>query len=485
MRDFRLGCAHKVQEVTKEGFDKDVAALRQVVSDRLGAERVQLWLGPDTVWSLVGAAVRIGLANQSQLNFVRRRFLPLIIAACREHLGPDATLELAIAAGNCQPSAAIATAIAASPVAKSQPVGEAAGANVVRAIRPASAVERRWLRLPDFVPGAVNRLVYNSARLAAEQPGRHSPLFFYGPTGVGKTHLLEGLCEATRQAQPRAGVLYLTAEQFTSQFVAAAKETGLPSFRRKFRGIDLLALDDLAFFENKTKTLIEVQYLLSTLLGEGRQLALAADRPLAELEFLGPELMGRLRGGLTLRVDPPDFEARVQISRNLARQRCVDLPAATHDFIASFFVDHARSISGAVHRLKAVADLHSQPLTVAETEEALADLVRHQRRVIRLADIDRAVCEAFGLEQRALQEADKSKRLAQPRMLAMFLARKYTRAALGEIGRYFGQRSHSSVIGAQKKVSAWLADGQSLAVAHRQCPAEETLRRIEIALRVG
>lgn len=490
MREFREACAHKVQVVTKEGSDKDVAALRQVVADRVGAQRMLLWLGPDTRWSIDGLAVQIGLANQSQLNFVRRRFLPLLLEACRQVLGGEASLELCVAA----PSDAAAATLAVPTKSADELNVAATEGNASRRGSPrdvnndpqrAATSERRWLRLDDFVPGNVNRLVHSSTRLAAEQPGRHSPLFFYGPTAVGKTHLLEGLCSQMRQCQPRAGVLYMTAEQFTTQFVIAARGAGLPSLRRKFRGIELFALDDVQFLAGKPKTLIEAQYLISTLHAEGRQLALAADRPLSELEFLGPEVVGRLRSGLSLRVDAPDYEARVQITKNLAAERGLILSAEALTFIATYFVDHARAISGAVHRLKAVGDLHDRLLTQAEIEETLADLASHQRRVIRLADIDRAVCAAFGLEESSLQETDKSKRLSQPRMLAMFLARKYTRAALGEIGRYFGQRSHSSVVGAQKKVSAWLAQGQSLDVAHRPCSAEETLRRIEAALRVG
>lgn len=484
----RLAGSDKVQEVSKEGADKDVDAVRRAAEQRLGVERMRLWLGDDAQWSRTGGGVRVLVAHRSQLSFVRKRFLPLLLEACRSVLGDDATLELDLVAG--LPAAGLPAE--RSPAEKS-PALAGSVQRVIQCESPAISAPRArstqsrsapWPSLDTFVSGDANRLVHHSVKLAAEQPQRHSPLFFHGPTGTGKTHLLQGLCDAIRRRSGGAA-LYLSAEQFTTQFVAAIRETGVPSFRRKFRGLAMLALDDVQFLAGKKQTLGEMQSLFGTLESEGRPVALAADRPLSELEFLGPELLGRLRGGLSLRVDPPDFLARRQLAQHWSAEMGLELPSGSAEFVAAHFSEHARAVRGAILRLQAVAQLHGGKLSLEQVEQALADLVRAQRRSVRLCDIERVVCDAYGLDQQSLQATDKCRRLAEPRMLAMFLARKFTRAPLGEIGRYFGQRSHSSVSGAQKKVADWLANGQTLCLAERRDSASETLRRLEAALRVG
>ncbi len=321
---------------------------------------------------------------------------------------------------------------------------------------------RRFASLETFVAGNANRLAIASAEMVVRQPGHLTPLMFYGPTGVGKTHLLEGVWTAARKSHGRLTTIYLSAEQFTSQFLEALRGSGLPSFRRKYRGVGVLVLDDLQFFVGKRATQVELLHTIDTFLQEGRQLVFAADRSPPDLPELGPELITRIASGLVCRIEPPDYATRLGILGQMAKRMKLHVPADVQQFVASRLTSHARELSGALCRLSATSQSLGRPISLAMAEEALADLIAHSGRAVRLHDIEKAVCEVFGLEPASLQSDVKGKRVSHPRMLAMWLARKHTRAALSEIGHFFGRRSHSTVVSAQKRVDGWMTSGLPL-----------------------
>ncbi|MFZ5831478.1 MAG: chromosomal replication initiator protein DnaA [Planctomycetota bacterium] len=348
-----------------------------------------------------------------------------------------------------------------------------------------STGRRRFASLDDFVEGQANRLPLSSAERAVASPGQYTPILYHGPTGVGKTHLLEGIWCAARRGPQRRSAVYLSAEQFTSYFIEALRGAGLPSFRRKYRGVELLLIDDLQFFVGKRATQFELLYTIDTLLREGRQLVFSSDRPPDQLAELGPEMITRLQSGLMCAVEPPDYEARREIASRMAHRMGLVLPDDVRDFVATRFACHARAISGALCRLQATVEALGGGLTLTSAENALSDMLRHHEPVVRLADIEKAVCEVFELQSTSLQSSEKGQRVSHPRMLAMWLARKHTRAALGEIGRHFGRRSHSTVISAQKRVDGWLSEQRLLKMADRHCSAEEAVRQIERRLAAG
>jgi chromosomal replication initiator protein len=249
--------------------------------------------------------------------------------------------------------------------------------------------------------------------------------------------------------------------------------------------VDLLLIDDLQFFCGKRATQIELLYTVDTLLRQRRQLVFACDRSPAEMRELGTELITRLEGGMVCRIDPPDYETRLGILAQMARRLGMNIPADVAQFVAARLTSHARELSGALCRLHATTLATGRPITVPMAEEALADLVRQSNRAVRLPDIEKAVCEAFGLEPGTLKSGRKAKEVSAPRMLAMWLARKYTRAALTEIGHYFGRRSHSTVVSAQKRVDTWLANGTPLALADHTWNVDDAIRRVERQLKVG
>jgi chromosomal replication initiator protein len=344
---------------------------------------------------------------------------------------------------------------------------------------------RRFATLAAFVIGASNRLAHTSAQIVAERPGSMTPLLVYGPHGTGKTHLLEAIWSAARTQNPKLNCVYLSAEQFTTFYVGAARGGGMPSFRRKYRAADLLLIDDLQFLTGKKGTLVELLHTIDTALRDGRQLVFAADRAPAELSGLGPELSTRLAGGMVCQLESPDLQTRFGLAQQFGRRLGIELAEDVAEFIATQITAGAREICGAVKRLHAASRMLQCSIDRDFAQEYLTDLLRHAGRAVRLADIEQAVCNVFQLPKESLQSQRRAKQVSAPRMLAMWLARKYTRAGLAEIGEYFGRRSHSTVISAHKRVTGWI-DGQSeIELTDSRCKVDEALRRVEAQLRTA
>jgi chromosomal replication initiator protein len=344
---------------------------------------------------------------------------------------------------------------------------------------------RQPLRLSDFVVGPSNRMAFAGVELAAARPGEMSPLVIHGPSGVGKTHLLEAACDRARELHPGITAVVLSAEQFTTAFLQSLHGGGLPGFRRTCRTADVLVIDDLQFFVGKKATLLELQQTLDAVLRQGRQVIFACDRELDALPDLGADLLTRLRGGMMARLLPPDYDVRRGIVAAVCDKRGLGVPDDVLHYVATSMTRHARELLGAINRLEATSHMLGLPVTLEMAQEALADLIRSSGRSVRLADIERAVCKAFGIESGALQSARRARSASHPRMLAMFLARKHTQAALTEIGGYFGRRSHSTVIAAQKAVGDWVAKGSQVVLADATWDVEEAIRRVEDVLRAG
>lgn len=498
--------------------DKEVvSAIRAMLADKVGRERFDLWFGAACRLSLHGEILLVELPNRFSQDWVRSHFRLEIEAACAETLGKPHAVEFRIdaalarlpaaprsarrggqrtatgqsdsepnldagtATGLLEPSAppsGACSSLASGSAAFSAPVPHESATIELNGAK-LGLNRRKFSTLEGFVVGASNRLAHASAQMVAEQPGRLSPLLVYGPTGVGKTHLLEGIWSAARKSRPGIHAVYLSAEQFTTYFLEALRGSGLPNFRRKYRGVELLIIDGLQFFAGKRATLNELLHTTDTLLREGRQLVFAADRAATDLRELSDELVARLSAGMACSIDPPDYPTRLGILRQLAKARGLAITDDVASFVATHLTTHARELSGALNRLEAAARMLHKPITRALAEEALAEMIRHNARAVRLDDIDKAVCEVLGLEAETLQSGGRGKGVSQPRMLAMWLARKHTRAALAEIGRHFGRRSHSTVVSAQKTVGAWVANQSTLELSGRRWNVEDTIRRIE------
>lgn len=466
-----------------KGDTEIVSILRGALVEEVGQPRYDFWFGAGIRLEIDGTKLIVSAPTPFFQDWLRTNFRQSLELAGAKALGvrPEVVFRVedrtAEEPARPLPSAVAADGVALGSAAVLSESGEAPGPQAGRLRHPG---------LESFVAGRRNRTARKTAEMILERPGAMSPVLFYGPTSVGKTHLLRALCASFRRQRPHSACLYLTAEQFTSGFLQALHgRSGVPTFRHKCRDVELLALDDLQFFCGKRATLNELLSTIDHLMREGRQLVFAADRPPAELAEFGAELRTRLESGMVCEIQAADYEMRVEILGQMASRMGLDVPEAVKHFIASQLTNHARELSGALCRLQAASLASGRPIDRALAEETLADMIRHCQRPVRLQDIERAVCNAFGVEAESLRSSSKSKSASQPRMLAMWLARKHTRAALSEIGRFFGRRSHSTVLSAQKRVEEWLARGATVELADRLWGAEEAVRHAERFLQVG
>jgi chromosomal replication initiator protein len=471
-----------------------VSAITRAIAERIGKDRFEMWLAGSTI-RVENRSLLLGATEAFKLERIRRNFRGDVIAAAERVLGYEPGLVLAIdeAARKAAKEAAAGKEKNAAAVDQRQLELFAATAPAVDGEESASRPEttafktlrRPFASLDALIVGDGNRVAHAAATSLLGRLGKVSPLLFYGPTGCGKTHLLEGIWSAARKSGQVRRVVYLTAEQFTTHFVEALKGAGLPSFRRKYRDVEILLIDDVQFFAGKRSTLVELLYTIDTLLQEGRQVVLAADRPPAELRFLGSDIATRLAGGLACGIEPADFATRESILRQMARKEGIDVPSDVLSHLAAQLAGDARQLAGGLHRLAAVSRAYERPITLELAQTALADVLQAARRAVRLPDIVGAVCHLFGMEPEQMNSPSRSPTVSHPRMLAMFLARKYTRAALSEISRFFCRKSHTTVLSAEETVQQWLSRGKTLALPQGNCRVEEALRRVEMQLRLA
>jgi chromosomal replication initiator protein len=469
-----------MQDVVMEDSDR-LSVLREALRRRLGAERCDLWLGGRTRMAFTGETLRIACASPVELQWLRRR-LQAPLAECCAALW-SAPVEIVFEELPAAPTtvARAEDATASRPEKPSTP-----RAPVETNCRPSSAPPMTPRHTFDnFTIGPCNHLAAQAARDLAQQPGRFTPLLLHGPPGCGKTHLLYAIEHVARSARGRIRCVALTAEQFTSQFLDALNRRALPGFRQKTRSVDLLLIDDVQFFDNKKATLEELLYTIDALHSRGGQAALASDCTLADLHPMSPELACRISAGLTVALELPDCATRAGIFRTMALRANVKLEDQVVELVARQIVGSARLLSGALNRLLAASMAAKRPITSEITETVLADFCRQHAPQVRLADIQRAVCDVFGVESATLLSPRKNRAAAEPRMLAMWLARRYTRAALSEIGDFFGGRSHSTVVSAKRKLDGLISRGGEMIVGDHACPVEEAVRRVEARLRTG
>jgi chromosomal replication initiator protein len=485
--------------VTKDDMEI-VAAVHRALADRVGKDRFAAWFSRGVRMEPSAATLRIAAGDSFRLEYLRRAFRADLLAAAQLVIGTEAGLEFVVEAVATPPAEEIAAAPSAPPEnATEDCVAEEStkpGPRVIRltpaAIAPARD-EQRTHRLPrrqfaslhDFHASDDNRVALSAAQTAAARPGTYSPLTFVGPPGSGKSHLLEGIWRVVRDSRSLNRVIYLSAEQFTNQFLEALRQSGTPSFRRKYRDVELLLIDDVQFFAGKQSTLVELVHTVDTLLREGRQLVFAADRPPSEMRGMGSELPARLGGGLVCTLQPADFATRRGILQQLAAKPGPTAPPEVLSWLAAQLNGDARQLAGAMHRLRAASEAHDRTIDLIFAQSVLDDLIHASRRPVRLPEIVEAVSDVFGVPADELQSSSKAASVTLPRMLIMFLARKWTRAAHSEISRTLGRKSHSTVVSAQHKVTEWLADGKTVSLLTGQCRVEDAIKRVESQLKLG
>lgn len=305
----------------------------------------------------------------------------------------------------------------------------------------------------NFVEGKSNQLALAAARQVAENPGEsYNPLFLYGGVGLGKTHLMHAVGNALKQQNPEAKVVYLHSERFVADMVKALQLNAISDFKRYYRSVDALLIDDIQFFAKKDRSQEEFFHTFNALLEGGQQMILTCDRYPKEIDGLEERLKSRFGWGLTVAVEPPELETRVAILMNKASQARIDLPPDAAFFIAQRIRSNVRELEGALKRVIASAHFTGKPVDVELIKESLKDLLALQDKQVSLDNIQRTVAEYYKIKVADLMSRRRSRSVARPRQVAMALAKELTNHSLPEIGDSFGGRDHTTVLHACRKI---------------------------------
>ncbi len=326
-------------------------------------------------------------------------------------------------------------------------------------VRPASdeSVQQHHLvehyTFDNFVEGKSNQLALAAARQVAENPGEsYNPLFLYGGVGLGKTHLMHAVGNALKVQNPGAKVVYLHSERFVADMVKALQLNAISDFKRYYRSVDALLIDDIQFFAKKDRSQEEFFHTFNALLEGGQQMILTCDRYPKEIDGLEERLKSRFGWGLTVAVEPPELETRVAILMNKASQARIELPPDAAFFIAQRIRSNVRELEGALKRVIASAHFTGRSVDVELIKESLKDLLALQDKQVSLDNIQRTVAEYYKIKIADLMSRRRSRSVARPRQVAMALAKELTNHSLPEIGDSFGGRDHTTVLHACRKI---------------------------------
>lgn len=305
-----------------------------------------------------------------------------------------------------------------------------------------------------FVEGKSNQLARAASLQVAENPGKaYNPLFLYGGVGLGKTHLIHAIGHAIEQSKPGAKVVYLHSERFVADMVKALQHNTIDEFKRYYRSVDALLIDDIQFFAGKERSQEEFFHTFNSLLEGQQQVILSCDRYPKEVDGLEDRLKSRFGWGLTVMIEPPELETRVAILKNKALQSQIDLPDEVAFFIGKRIRSNIRELEGALRRVIANAQFTGKPITTDFAKEALRDLLALQDKLVTMENIQKTVAEYYKIRVADILSKRRNRSLARPRQLAMALCKELTNHSLPEIGDAFGGRDHTTVIHACRKVA--------------------------------
>ncbi|HNQ24435.1 MAG TPA: chromosomal replication initiator protein DnaA [Phycisphaerae bacterium] len=433
--------------------DDAVARLAARIAEKVGPQRYGVWFKNVTRFTFADGYLRVSAPNPFIAEWIERHFAEAIGEAAREVAGQEFTLSftvepaLAKGLGKRQPDRQV-DYIANNPERVARLHKQLGGLPAGRTLRG---------KMEDFVVGPCNQLAYAAALSAIEHPGeQYNPLFVHGGCGVGKTHLLQGIANALQERDPRFRCRYVSGEEFTNDYVYAIKAKEQEAFRDRYRNLDVLIIDDVHFLANKRGTQEEFLHTYQSVEAAGKQVVLASDASPKMIGHFSESLVSRFASGMVVRIDAPDASTRAEVLRRRARRMQVEVGEAVIQHIAANVRSNMRELEGALLRVVHQARQTGEALTVALAERALRELVRQTAPVVMLADIESSVAIFFGLNPADLHTSRKTRTIALARAITMYLSRKHTTMSYPEIGRFMGNKNHSTVILANRRISGQL-----------------------------
>jgi chromosomal replication initiator protein len=418
----------------------------------------KLWFDPIVCLDATPDQLVLGVPNDFAAIWIHDNYMDLILQRLRLTAGRE--VKVVLRKADSATAAANGVALDAEPARP-----RLAPPPPRRVARPAEERVRHAALSPrntfeNFVVGSNNQMAAAAARAVADAPGQsYNPLFLYGDTGLGKTHLMHAIGHAILARRPDARIAYLSAETFTNDFIQAIQENALTKFRQRYRHVDVLLIDDIQFLAGKERSQEEFFHTFNDLHGAGKQIVLSSDRRASEIEKLEARLVSRFEWGLPADIQPPDFETRLAILRTKAAAMKCELPAPVAAFIAQHIARNIRRLEGALIKVVSYAQLSGKPIDLAAAEMLLKDVLMEQaQNQLTIEGIQKRVADHFQIRHSDMTSKRRPNNIAIPRQIAMYLTRNLIpKHSLQEIGDAFGGRDHGTVIHACKAVDNMLA----------------------------
>ncbi len=461
-------------------LDSIAGQIHSKIEELIGGQRYKVWFKNSTQITCENGFVKVGIPNLFIGGWIEDHFSGAIAEAAKHVLGEETPVTFAI------------DPVLFRNLRKSQLNSQAAfieknAEQAIRGVGGKNGQERAYLppgrklrgKLIDFVVGPSNRLAYSVAQAVVDTPNRESsPVFFHSGCGLGKTHLLQGIANALSAERPTVRWLYATGEEFTNQFLYALRERTLDAFRHRFRNIDVLLLDDMQFIANKRATQEEFLHTFNAIEAGGKRVILASDAHPKMIGDLSDSLVNRLIAGMVVRIEQPDFETRCEILRRRAVATHHQVPAPVIHYIANKIRANVREIEGCLLKLLAYASLIKSPITLGLARQALEEHLTQTGKILTVSDIEQSVSTFFGLTPADLHTSRKSRTIALARNIAMYLARKHTELSFPEIARLMGNKNHTTVLLACRRIGKLVEDNADATWLSAAGPQKRNIREL-------
>jgi len=438
------------------------ARVRGRLRSEFGEAAYRNWLKKLTLVGLRGPELQLAVPTRFIRDWIGSNYSDRLLALWITENPAVRTIELVVEAGAKHVEEDGAAARRDPSPAGSGGRAEAGPPEIAKGILIHSLDPR--FTFEDFIVGKSNELAYAAAyRVADSATVPFNPLFLYGGVGLGKTHLMHAIAWHIRKRSPERRVIYLSAEKFMYQFVRALRDKNTMAFKEQFRSVDLLMIDDVQFISGKDSTQEEFFHTFNALVDQNRQVVVSADKSPSDLEGMEERMKSRLGWGLVADIHPTTYELRLGILQAKAEKIKHEVPGKVLEFLAHKITSNIRELEGALNRIAAHATLIGRAVTIETTQELLHDLLRANDRRVTIEEIQKRVAEHFNIKVSDMHSARRSRGVARPRQVAMYLSKLLTPRSLPEIGRKFGGRDHTTVMHAVRRVEELRASDASFA----------------------
>jgi len=437
-----------------------ISAINEALARKVGPQKYRIWFKNSTKMTLTGGYLKVGVPNLFIASWIENHFSNEITQAVREVAGSspkitftiDPELSGSLRRAQLDSQAQLVTGAQSRLSSRGTKISAVGG----------PSTKKLYFSLDTFVVGVSNQLAYNAAKAVIEE--KHcpfNPLFIHGGYGVGKTHLLQGICNAVCSKRPQTDWMYLSAEDFVNQFVLALKTKKLEAFRCRMRQTDLLAIDDIHFLASKPSTQEEFLHTFNTISLAGKQVVLVSDAHPKMIGQISEKLVNRFVSGMVVKIQNPDFNTRCKICRQYAGKLAADngrlkigkgIPENVIKYIAENLRTNVRELEGALLKLIAFSALQNEKINLAMAQAVMAEHLERCDPIVHISDIESAVATFFGITPANIHSSKKDRTVALARHFSMYLTRKHTKMSSSEVGRFMGNKNHATVLLACKRI---------------------------------